>query len=247
MKSASLPVPVWVLAAVAIGVALAVVVMRSGPDEVVVPGKPAVFENEAAKVPLPSGDRGGAGDNVRAWIKSLTLQPAFPNRDQTVAALLEWEPQGRSGMAVSYEWFVNEVSVETGQTGELVLGKYHPGDRVNVTATIIGPDGKPLASDRSRRPIVIQNRPPALEGGLEEFQKTDKELIGHIRSSDPDGDKVTVKLVSGPAGLTVQPDGTVLWPVAHIQLGKHELTVELEDERGLGFRGTLPFSIEAQE
>lgn len=246
MKSAYFPVPAWALAAVAIGVALTVGVMRSGPEEAVVSEKTAAPGSAPTHVMLPSGDHGGAGDHVRAWIRSLILQPAFPNRDQTVVAALEWEPQGRPGMKVSYEWFVNEVSVKTGQVGELVLNKYRAGDRVSVTATIIGPDGKPLASDRSRRSIIIQNRPPALEGGLEEFQETDKEWIGHIRFSDPDSDEVTVKLVSGPAGLTVQPDGAVLWPVAQIRLGKHELTVELEDARGLGFRGTLSFSIEAQ-
>jgi hypothetical protein len=44
--------------------------------------------------------------------------------------------------------------------------------------------------------------------------------------------------------LTVQPDGTVHWAVAAVKPGTHELTVELEDERGLGFRGALSFSIE---
>ena len=83
-----------------------------------------------------------------------------------------------------------------------------------------------------------------LVGGLQEFAKSDKEWVGHLRFSDPDGDAVTVKLVSGPAGLTVQPDGTVRWPVAAIQPGTHEVTVELEDERGLGVRGAFSFSLE---
>jgi hypothetical protein len=219
-------------------------VSRCGAEKPVVgPEKPAVASKEGGGI-TPSIRHGvSSEDHLRAWIKSLTLRPPFPNRGETVTALLEWEPQGRPGMLVSYEWLVNDVSVKTGGASTLALNEHHTGEHVSVVATITDANGKPLASQRSL-PVVIQNRPPTLDGGLDEFAKNGEEWVGHVRFSDPDGDHVAVRLVSGPAGLTVQPDGTVRWPVAAIQPGAHELTVELEDERGLGFRGTLSFSIE---
>jgi hypothetical protein len=219
-------------------------VIRYGAEKTVAgPEKPAVASQEPGGVASRVRQGVSSEDNFRAWIKALTLRPAFPNRDENVAALLEWEPQGRPGMLVSYEWLVNDVSMKTGEAGTLVLHEYHTGDHVSVIATITGANGKPLASQRSLS-VVIQNRPPMLNGGLEGFAKSDEEWIGHIRMSDPDGDHVAARLVSGPAGLTVQPDGTVRWPLAAIRSGTHELAVELEDERGLGFRGALSFSIE---
>ncbi len=214
------------------------VIRCAGDSKGVGPEKPAT----ASKA--PESFTVSSGGNLRAWIKALTLRPPFPNRDETVGASLDWEPRGRPGTVVTYEWLVNGIPVESGESNELPLGEFHAGDRVSVIASVIGPGGARLASQRSRS-VVIQNRPPALEGVIEGFapRDKDKEWVGQLRFSDPDGDHVTVRLVSGPAGLTVEPDGTVRWPVAEILPGKHELTVELEDERGLGFRVTLPFSI----
>ena len=246
--SGILPFPGWVLAVFVLIVTVALGSIHwssEGPG--VGPAKPAASgtAKPAASGTAPAGVTVSSEEPLRAWIKSLMLRPPYPNREQSVAAALNWAPQGRPGIGVSYEWLVNDRAVKTGEASELVLGKYGPGDRVSVIAAIIGPDGKRLASERSRS-IIIQNRPPTLDGGIEGFVKTDNEWIGHLRFSDPDGDKVSVKLVRGPAGLTVQPDGTVRWPLAQIRPGKHELAVELEDERGLGFRGTLSFSIEAE-
>jgi len=225
-------------------VAAALGVIRcSAKEPAIGPEKLAVASKEPGSITSHVRQGASSEDNLRAWIKGMTLRPAFPNKDETVSALLEWEPQGRPGMLVSYEWVVKDVSVKTGEASTLALNKYHTGDHVSVIATITDSNGKPLASQRSLS-VVIQNRPPILDGGLEEFAKSGEEWLGHIRVSDPDGDHVVVRPVSGPAGLTVQPDGTVRWPVSAIQPGTHELTVELEDERGLGFRGTLSFSIE---
>ena len=242
-----LPFPGWVLAVVVlIGTVALGSIHWSSEGPVVGLAKPAGSGTaQQASGSAPAGVTDSSEEPLRAWITSLMLRPPYPNREQTVEAVLDWAPQGRPGIGVSYEWLVNDRAVKTGEASELVLGKYGPGDRVSVIAAIIGPDGKRLASERSRS-IIIQNRPPTLDGGIEEFAKTDNEWIGHLRFSDPDGDKVSVKLVRGPAGLTVQPDGTVRWPLAQIRPGKHELAVELEDERGLGFRGTLSFSIEAE-
>lgn len=217
--------------------------IRWGAEKPVAGNEKAAAASQEPGGGVSSARQGAPVEDLRAWIKSLTLRPPFPKRDESVAASLEWEPQGRPGMLVSYEWLVNDVSIKTGEVDTLALAEYHTGDHVSVIVTITDSNGKRLVSQRSRS-VVIQNRPPMLNGGLEDFAKSGEEWVGQIRMSDPDGEHVAARLVSGPAGLTVQPDGTVRWPVAAIQPGTHELTVELEDERGLGFRGALSFSIE---
>jgi hypothetical protein len=225
--------------AVVVVVTAALGVIRWGAE------KPVAGPEKAAATSQERGGvrQGAPVEDLRAWIKALTLRPPFPKRDEQVAASLEWEPQGRPGMLVSYEWLVNDVSIKTGEADTLALAEYHTGDHVAAIATITDANGKPLASRRSLS-VVIQNRPPMLNGGLEGFAKRGEVWVGQIPMSDPDGDHVAARLVSGPAGLTVQPDGTVHWAVAAVKPGTHELTVELEDERGLGFRGALSFSIE---
>jgi hypothetical protein len=181
---------------------------------------------------------------LQAWIKTINLTPSLPNKDQVLTALVDWQPQGVPGLAVSYRWFVNGIEVTTGYRSDLSLATFHSGDRVYVVATIFRPDGSLTASQQSRS-VVIQNRPPMLQSAFEGFVKHENELVGHIRYSDPDGDKVTVKLLGGPPGLTVETDGTLHWPLSTVQAGNHQLNVELTDEAGLGYRGTMTFSVEA--
>ena len=183
-------------------------------------------------------------DDLRAWIKSVALTPVLPNKDQTLSASADWQPQGRPGIAVSYQWFVNGVEVAKGASNELPLVEFHSGDRVHVVAALIGEDSAMMASERSRS-VVIQNRPPILISGPENLVQQGEELVGQIRYSDPDGDPVTVKLVEGPAGLIVEKDGRVHWPLSQVRGGDHQLTIELEDERGLGYQETLSFSMKA--
>lgn len=238
------PFQKWMLTVLVLGAIAALGALGLIRGETKGPGigleKPAVASN------APDHLTGSSEGSLRAWIKLLKLQPPFPNRDETVTAFMDWEPRGRPGTGVLYEWLVNDIPVQSGESSELHLGRFHSGDRVSVIAGVSGPDGSRLASERSSS-VVIQNRPPILDGALEGFgprDKDNKEWVGHIGFSDPDGDHVAVKLVNGPKGLTVEPDGTVRWPVEAVLPGKHELAVELEDERGMGFRGALSFSIE---
>jgi len=182
---------------------------------------------------------------LRAWIHSVFLSPARVNKDESLKALTDWGPTGRPEMALHYEWFVNEQRVSSGASSRLALSEFRSGDRVYVVSKVLLKQGllkeeSVLASRRSRS-IVIQNRPPRLEAGLKEMRQENDMLVGQIKASDPDGDFFTMRLLEGPRGLSLSPDGDVRWPLSEVMPGAQQLVIELEDERGLGFRGTLPF------
>jgi len=192
---------------------------------------------------IPSED---GNPDFRVWIKSLVLGPSFPNKDQTLTATVGWGPQGRP-VEVLYQWFVNGKEIDekerlSEKPGVLSLQRFRSGDRVHVVASLVRPDGGVAVSQRSRSK-VIQNRAPRFDNALEQLNKVGDELVGNIGYSDPDGDKVTVSLVKGPVGMMVETDGSVHWPISKLKHGDHEITLELVDERGLGFRGTFPFSL----
>ena len=218
---------------------LALGLVGCGSSTVNSPATPATSSKKEASAPTPDPK-----SDLRAWVKSVALRPVLPNKDQTLTALTDWEPQGRPGTTLFYQWFVNEVEVTKGASNELPLVELHSGDRVHVVAALIGDDGHVMASERSRS-VVIQNRPPTLISGPENLVQQGEELVGQIRFSDPDGDPVTVKLVEGPPGLVVEADGHVRWPLSQVQGGDHQMILELEDERGLGYRETLSFSLKA--
>ena len=181
-------------------------------------------------------------DTFRAWIRSVRLAPALPVKDQVLSATVDWQPQGQPGITTVYNWFVNGERVSAGKNPKFPLSNFNSGNRVYVIAELQGKDGHILDSKRSLS-VVIQNRPPQLDSGLEGLVQKGQELVGQIRFSDPDGDPVVIKLLQGPPGLMVAEDGKVHWPLSEVKAGEHELTLELEDIRGLGFRGTLSFSM----
>ena len=187
---------------------------------------------------------------VRAWINSITLEPPLPNKDQMLAAIIDWGPQGQPDITVGYQWFVNgeEFQMEAEEVSKpntLGLNGFRSGDRIFLMASLIRPDGSVADTERSLS-TIIQNRPPELGADFKGFEKKEDYLVGKLMISDPDGDGVEVALLEGPEGLTVDSEGTVFWPLSQVTSGDHQLTLELEDERGLGFRGTISFSMETK-
>ncbi|MEW6682429.1 MAG: putative Ig domain-containing protein [Nitrospirota bacterium] len=174
----------------------------------------------------------------------MTLSPTLPTKDGTLVASVVWQPQGRPELAVKHHWFVNGIEVVDHSGSELALADFQTGDRVHVVAEVRASDDRVLASERSLS-VVIQNRPPTIVSGLDALTQTDKELTGRIVATDPDGEPVTVTLREGPPGLVIQPDGTVHWPLASVKPGQHQLAVEVEDSRGLGYQGTMTFTVGA--
>ncbi|HXG10159.1 MAG TPA: Ig domain-containing protein, partial [Gemmataceae bacterium] len=53
-----------------------------------------------------------------------------------------------------------------------------------------------------------------------------------VRASDPDGDPLRYEVVSGPAGLTIDPLGRVSWPTAGVTPGSYAVQLRVSDSYG---------------
>ena len=180
----------------------------------------------------------------RAWIQAVTLSPNLPTKDLTLVAAAVWQPQGQPGLTLVHRWHVNETEIADHTGPKLALADYRTGDRIHLVAEVRADDGRVLAGERSLS-VVIQNRPPTVVSGLEDLTQTGEALTGRIVAADPDGEAVTVTLREGPPGLVVEPDGTVRWPLGRVTPGDHRLTIQVQDDRGLGYQGTIAFSVKA--
>ena len=183
--------------------------------------------------------------DFRGWIHSVSLRPPQVNNESTLSVSTDWGPEGKPGVMLRYQWFVNGKKILSEASARLNLSKFRSGARVYAVAHLVRNDGKIIASRRSRS-SVIQNRPPRLDADLKEMKEEDGYLIGAIAASDPDGDAFTMRLVDGPNGLMIDSDGSVRWPLSKVRPGKYQMTLELEDERGLGLLGTLLFSMDRE-
>ncbi|MFQ5543047.1 MAG: hypothetical protein ACE5FY_01695 [Nitrospiria bacterium] len=183
--------------------------------------------------------------DFRAWIHAISLSPGSVYSGDQLTATTNWGPEGRSDVWIQYQWFINGELIHQEKSSQFLLDQVQPGDRIYAEAHLIRPDGSVAASLRSHS-NVVQNRPPKIDSGMETLVKKDGVFIGQIHTSDPDGDTVTLTQISGPEGLVISPDGAVRWPEAKVSPGDHQISLELQDERGLGFRGELLFSMQRQ-
>ena len=64
-------------------------------------------------------------------------------------------------------------------------------------------------------------------------------------ATDPDGDEVSFRLLSGPAGLTVSTSGQVAWTPGTLQVGSHDVALEAADGRGGAAQQTFRIGVAA--
>lgn len=211
-------------------------------------GKVKVSQSEKAIEKAGELKRSSPAKGLRAWVNAIRMNPPLANKDDTIMAKVDWGPKGQPGIRVVYQWYVNGIEIERemdtiSSQNTLPLNKFRSGDRVFLIASLLRSDGSVADSQRSISRI-IQNRAPVMESTFWGFEKDGEFLRGKVVFSDPDGDEVEVELIRGPKGLRVQGDGQVFWPLEQVTPGDHQLVLDLKDEKGLGFRGTLSFSME---
>ena len=186
------------------------------------------------------------GPSLRGWVHSVRLQPARVDNSGVLTASADWGPAGQPRLQLRYRWVVNGKLISNGADGRLPLDKFRPGDRIHAVAQVVQ-GGKRIVAEMPSRSTIVQNRPPRLDAGLTGLRPVGDALVGAISASDPDGDPFSIRLLEGPEGLHVDPDGAVRWPLSQVTLGRHRLALALEDIRGLGLRETILFSMESTE
>ncbi|MES2307337.1 MAG: Ig-like domain-containing protein [Verrucomicrobiota bacterium] len=96
-------------------------------------------------------------------------------------------------------------------------------------------DGKGETADQSFSITVsskVQNRPPLFTTLPSSDAFVGKSYSSSILATDPDGDAVTLSLVSGPSGLSVTSGGQINWLPTADQVGLQSVQVRATDSAG---------------
>jgi hypothetical protein len=139
-----------------------------------------------------------------------------------------------------YQWIRNGEALDTETTAMLRGDRYQRGDRLTVTVTPA--DGEARGEPYTPGPIVIANgapefvsRPAIHTGGAE--------YVYDVQATDPDGDHVRYRLVTAPAGMTVDSEtGRIRWPLKGVAPGRQAVEITVDD--GLGGSASQPFELD---
>jgi hypothetical protein len=156
---------------------------------------PATPGNTAA----PSGEK-----NASAPVEAVSIAPENPVHGEALTAKIT-DAQNR---LVYFVWLINGEEV-AGQHQDRLPGEYvNKGAKIKVSATpkTDDVDGAQLTSNE----VTVLNTRPQV-ASLDLVSSSGDKVVLQTKAEDVDGDKLVYRLISGPAGMTIDAGGQIQW------------------------------------
>lgn len=185
-----------------------------------------------------------AGAEAQAWTAQTLVVNSAPQVSR-VAIAMDDDPAGRSLRAVvecsdvdgdeprlQYEWFRNGEAIENATGPSVPMASLQRGDR--VTVSVVARDFESAAPPAQSEAFDLENHAPAFTSQAAAPGPDDATFSYRAEARDPDGDALRYELVSGPEGLTVSPQGQVLWslPAGEARRGDFTVRIRATDSHG---------------
>jgi RHS repeat-associated protein len=184
-------------------------------DEVAPPVITSTPPQQPAQSGLPYQYQVEAQDAQNDPLTYSLLQPPAGMTIGATSGLLSWVgPQVGPGLPSA---FSVTIQVDNGRGGT---------DTQTYTALVISPGF---------------DRPPVITSHPDTKHTFEKDLFYQVVATDPDGDPLTYSLPVAPAGMTISSTGLVHWLPMQSDVGVHQVTIQVDDGRGL--HATQNFSI----
>lgn len=134
--------------------------------------------------------------------------------------------QDNDPVTLRYSWHIGDREVSRSDTAPALK----KGDNVSVTLT---PNDGKTDGNAETITMIIKNGPPEIEKNEKMQIDSSGKLVYQIRASDPEGDRLTYKLASGPQGMAIDPQsGLVTWDTQDAANGEYKATVLVTDTAG---------------
>jgi hypothetical protein len=141
----------------------------------------------------------------------------------------------------SYRWLKNGAPIEGATAASLPLSLLGRGDR--VTVEVVARDDESSSPPLTSEPFTLDNRPPAFTSQPMTPTPRDQVFEYHATAADPDGDPLRFELVTGPAGMIVDPSGAIRWELPTKEDRHGTFPVRIRASDGKGGEATQDFTI----
>jgi hypothetical protein len=162
-------------------------------------------------------------------VTDVRLDPAVMRKGDTVRAVVQVENPDENPLSIRYTWFVDDVQVK-GDSPERTLGDVRKGSWIHVM--VVPNDGRSDGSWKYSPKYKVGNALPVFRSEGEPILSAEGVLTFTITASDPDGDPLTMELVTAPPGMTLSGN-RVTWTVPESAFGKPaEAVIRVSDPDG---------------
>ena len=193
---------------------------------------------------------GGAPQRLRAEIGVSNSPPTVTHVTMTfttasgkaeVQTTVECLDPDRDHLEYAYRWFKNGTPIGGANEANLPASAFARGDRIAVE--VVASDGASQSPAFRSEPLALDNHPPQFTSQPSAPGAADSTFHYKAVASDPDGDKLTYELVSGPDGMTVDTEGNVTWVLPQREQRRGEQSVVLRASDASGGQATQAFTI----
>lgn len=179
--------------------------------------------------------------NSPPTVMRVAVRPALSSGRAELTAVPEAVDADGDSLTYAYRWFRNGLPFAPDAGAVLPMKGLSVSDRIAVE--VVASDGEstspPLRSDAAS----IENRAPEFASNPIPPAPSDSVFQYQAVATDPDGDALRYELAEGPPGMTMDPDGKVMWrlPTGAGHSGEYSITLRSLDPKGAA--ATQRFSI----
>ena len=168
--------------------------------------------------------------NTSPRVTAVSLMPQTARPGEKLEVQVQASDPDHDRVDLTYKWFRNNAVIKEGDEPFLDTTGLASRDQIVVEVTAHDPavTGNSLRSD----PLVLGNNAPKIvsappaPGAPDHFDYP-------VRAVDPDGDRLTYQLETGPPGMTISEEsGHIAWKIPSDQQGTFHVKVVAKDGQG---------------
>ncbi|HTQ47689.1 MAG TPA: hypothetical protein VMI75_33260 [Polyangiaceae bacterium] len=142
-------------------------------------------------------------------VTRVTLSLASVEASPVVQANVESVAPDGGTPTYAYRWFRNGSPLEGASGPSVPVASVTQGDQLTVEVT--ASDSAGTSTPVRSQPLLVANLPPRFTSSPANPEGDGRMFTYDAVAVDPDGDPITFTLESGPDGMSVDPQGHVLW------------------------------------
>jgi hypothetical protein len=190
-------------------------------------------KNDEIKVNMRIGNETGSAKvfivNAPPRVTSVSFSPEEIYTGTDITAIAQAQDSDGETIGLKYKWTIN--GKELTENVQVLKGdRFKKGD--NVSLVVVPFDNGSEGAPYKTRTVTIPNAPP-------HFTSTPPLEFGnavytyHAMAADPDGDRLTYSIESGPGGMKIDSGtGMITWRITAGDEGPHIIEITARDPEG---------------
>jgi hypothetical protein len=144
-------------------------------------------------------------------------------------------------LTYQYAWFRNNEKISGAEGATLKVSGFRNDDRIHVRVTAF--DGEEASAPMNAAPVILGSDAPAITSMPPQAAEEGGRYVYQVATTAHDPGSLSFELSEAPAGMTIDENGRIEWPVPQDQEGAQSFNVTVRVLHTSGAETTQRFTI----